>query len=127
MSAIQQLPQEILLTIFELLSRADILQCQIVCRCWYIPVHMLILKDVKIRNSDEAMQFLGSLGDSPGLLITNAVKKIAITNVDKDRSRVFDLASVEKLLFRFPNVEDIELTDCFNLFRQFNDALCENI
>lgn len=125
MANINDLPDEILLMIFRSNAYWQP-HCEKTCRRWYSILHRLRLEKVRLRSTHQAKAFIRSIDESSDPhKYMNAVKCIVLNDINKDKEYKFTIEDVEKLLFRFPNIKEIELDNSSNLFNQFNNALCQ--
>lgn len=129
MAFIQDLPEEILLIIFDkVFSSFDFPKLQRVCRFWVRPAHILILKQIWLRTTSAMQKFIKSIDSNPHPAYLQAVKEISISrHSDIPRPIYFDLGSVKKLLFRFPNITKLHVHNYSILFEDFNDEICKTV
>lgn len=122
----RNLPHEILLTIFNDLQPADLLNCQLVCRSWRSPAQTKLLEEVDLGSNRAIQQFIAFFDKNSNRTYSNAVKSIEIWRVaSEDEPEVpFTRETVEKLFFCFPNLEKVDLDDC-NLISNFDEDFCK--
>lgn len=97
-------PDEILFNIFQDLSQRDLNVCQRVCRSWYLPAHLLFLKELHMKDTSDVDQFLAFIGRSP--LYLDTVKKLELGD-GRNTTRI-DREKLKQLLsYRFSNVRTL--------------------
>lgn len=124
----RHLPEEILLLVFKEVGKSDLLNCQQVCRSWYPPSHMELLKDIRLMTNEEIDQFIASFDLNPSQSYFNAVKSIQIWRKGGAWSEKMCLegATIEKLFYRFPNLRKV-VFDHANLVANFDEKICQEI
>lgn len=129
---VRDLGEEVLLRIFSKLNNSTLKQCQKVCRAWYAPAHITLLKEVCLWDAN-MQQFIASTDSNPKSKFLNAVKTIAVFNKNDDQPRRRNQPAppqlrvdLKKLFFRFPNLENISVRGHLHFFDSFNDATCRS-
>lgn len=116
-----QLPNDVFFTVvFDYLGPDDLLNCQQVCRSWYTPAREKYLKHVKLKGDRAIEKFIATFDENPDQSYLNAVKTMVISS-DK---MVLDRNSIVKLLFRFRNLEKVQVDDV-QLLKNFDQDLCQ--
>lgn len=120
MTTIQDIPEEVLLVIFDNLFGRDLINCQLVCQSRYTPARVRFLNQkVVLRNTSRIKRFITAINKNPRPRLLAAVKHIEIWNTKN--WNVTD-AILQKLLFRFPNLESVGINE--TLLNKFDDDLC---
>lgn len=129
MTTILNLPDEILRMIFESqLYFEEVAQCQIVCRAWYLPAHIVLLKDIQLESFEHADSFIASIDHNPNPLYLKAVKNITLNTWGSDNresSTPCNKEKFNKLFFRFPNLEELAIHDSSEFVESFDDEICK--
>lgn len=137
MTIILDLSKEILLLIFEKLpeDKEDLKQCQLVCRIWYPIAHCLLLNNVEFDTYSQIKSFNASFEINPKQSYVNAVRQIAIYDLDDEAEDdegnavsppiLLGKENIKKLFFRFPNLHQITIINAFWLCEEFDDEICE--
>lgn len=136
MTTIYNLPEEILLMIFDNLNTDDLFECQTVCRAWYSPARVKLLGEVLLMKISEVEQFIASFDRDPDPLYLKAVKNIEMFNLDRDVGYGFDDSGspsfqfgkekLRKLFFRFPKLERVQFYNCLFILDEFDDEICKS-
>jgi hypothetical protein len=109
MLKIQNLPEELLCAIFNDVDIYDLQQCQKVCQSWYIPAHVALLRDIELNTIDQVRQFIDSIDQNPSPIYLNAVREIRVGPLDESLNDPLVTDETIKKLFRFPNLEKIDI------------------
>lgn len=137
MTTILNLPEEILIN-FDELDLDDLSVCHTVCRAWYSPSHVKLLKQVTLKQVANILQFIKSFDRNSDPLYLNAVKEIHIHQLDIDGEYYslvrfkesivpykFAKENIKKLFFRFPKLEKVTFDGSIFLLCEFDDEICE--
>lgn len=124
MTTILDLPKEILYLIFkEFYHVWDFLKLQRVCRAWYTPGHLTLLKDVEI-NLRAIQPFINSIDHNPDPAYLKAVKSIDVLSYIHDDPFCLNDELNQKLFYRFPNLKEVVLT-APTFLANFTDETCK--
>lgn len=119
-TAIQNIPEELLLVIFNNLSGRDLIQCEQVCRSWYIPARVKYLnRRVVLKNNSRIKRFITAINRNPNPPFLAAVKGIQTWTTASTKNWNVTDTVMYNLLFRFPNLESVEINGA--LLNKFND------
>lgn len=105
----RNLSDEILLNIFDSLISKDLLACRYVCRSWCRPAQLKLLKEVTLSSNRAIDLFVAFFDQDRSQAHFNAVKKLSIF-LQRDQPKPLDRETAEKLLLRFPNLENVEFS-----------------
>lgn len=126
MTTINDLSEEVLYYIFENLDDRDRQTCRNVCRCWYRPAHLLLLKKISFYNELAIEALVESIDYNPDPLYLKAVKALDFYDVFQVRYQ-FDKKLLRKLFLRFPNLKKVTAHNYSALFKEFDQELCKKI
>lgn len=130
MATIKDLPEEILLLIFSSNNfyASELNECQRVCRAWYHPARIKLLKSVGLTSPLKVEQFIESIDANPKPEYLKAVKSIMPMTHDQEVSPIwcFSEDTIRKLFLRFPNLEEVWCDNFSTLFDDFDDDICND-
>lgn len=131
MTPILHLPEEVLLMIFKKLYSHSLDHCQYVCRAWYLPAHLLLLKEVDLYKTSQVERFITAIDHNPKQSYLNAVKTLDIYDsreaTDDPPGIPFSTEKIHKLFCRFPNLKKVELSCSFLFLQEFDDNVCNDV
>lgn len=132
MTAIQNLPNELLLKIFKELDKMDVNQCQTVSKHWYLSAHRQFVNEISLCGPSGIQEFVKAVDQN-----TNENNLLGVRSIILDNSA--DLESynhnyqigeqdIQKLFFRFPNLATIQVRGDLTIIKAFEDKkLCESL
>lgn len=128
-TTINDLPQDLLPEILSNLDDLALVEAQNVCRAWRRPSHILILKSVKLKSSDEIGGFIEHFDrDDTEISDFTAVQEIHIKGDDGvDLLYYFNARSIGRLFCRFPNLTNVLINTYSACLQGFTEELCQNI
>lgn len=97
MTTVNNLPEEVMLMIFEKLHIHELDEAQKVCRAWYFPGHVSFLKEIRLYSARNIQQFIISIDHNPNPEYLKAVQYLNIgigEEEEGDRSIQFDCSRV---------------------------------
>lgn len=119
-------------TIFGYLLNSDFIEVQHVCRAWYFPGHVKLLRDIVLNVQENgAVKFMRSIDANPHASYLAAVKFITLNvsiNYNTRSNRpllILNKVNTYKLFLRFANLETVICQGYSRLFDEFHDNLCD--
>lgn len=128
MTTIYNFPQELLIEIFKKLKRNQLVEAQTVCRSWYYPAHVMLLKKVHLHGVASIESFIVHIDQNMSPYYLGAVEDIYIGgSKDFGVDYHFTTENIHQLISRFPNLKHVVIDSFSDYLGAFNDEVCQTI